>query len=100
MKIRDGFVSNSSSSSFVVNKDCFSRKDIRRLEALLSSDGSSISKSYDYAECIKQWFMKENIENIEFATIIDNFDLYQYICDNFDVEEEDIVHTEGRYYEG
>lgn len=66
MKIRKGFVSNSSSSSFVIPKKLFKKGQIAKISKFLS-------------EGAPEWLMEEYQGFIIFQTMLDNFDLESYL---------------------
>jgi len=67
MKNRDGFVSNSSSSSFVVNKHYVS--------------GYQMDKIRDHAEVAGNdaWDIDDNGDTIKLSTYMDNFSMREYL---------------------
>ena len=79
MIIRDGFVSNSSSSSFIIKKKHLSPHQIKKIKKHwrdrdqdsypYENDGSS----YD------AWDITENKKSIEGFTTMDNFDMANYL---------------------
>ena len=70
MKIRSGFVSNSSSSSFIVNKKFLSENDIKTI------------KEHDKAAGEDSWYISEDENFLMGDTIIDNFSMIQYLREN------------------
>ena len=79
MKIRKGFVSNSSSSSFIILTDNISAKQLKKI----------------YNHKIKTdpddwWSIIEKDDYIQLSTFMDNFDMYTYLI-NIGVSEEDIL---------
>ena len=81
MKTRQGFVSNSSSSSFVILK-----KDLTedQLEAILNHDevDQDILEKVYYKDELNQgdiWKIKEDMEKIEGWTVMDNFDMETFL---------------------
>lgn len=67
MKIRNGFVSNSSSSSFVVKKSYLSEYEI-----------NLIRNHEDVAGC-EAWTISETDDTISGSTWMDNFSMFQYM---------------------
>jgi NADPH-dependent ferric siderophore reductase len=97
MKIRNGFVSNSSSSSFIIDKKKLTEKQIKMIfnhKFQIIKDNKHTSEkyySYDY------WTIDDNCKYYDddrvYArayTIMDNFDLINYCIDVVGVDEEDI----------
>ena len=75
MKIRTGFVSNSSSSSFTIRKDCLTALQVAAIKqhALLSEHlglGSTDSN---------EWNISEDDAHIKGFAIMDNFDMSEYL---------------------
>ena len=75
MKTRIGFVSNSSSSSFVIRKEDLS---VIQYEAIKNHRSSSAFKS-KWLDQNDGWSITENDETIEGYTIMNNFDMYSYL---------------------
>ena len=93
MKIRNGFVSNSSSSSFILSKICLSEQQIQAVlnpqkyinEHFIkhqSSDDTFISKDtgrmYNFGYPEQRWVITEDENVIQGHTYIDNFDMMQF----------------------
>jgi len=82
MKIRSGFVSNSSSASFVINK-----ADITKAQ-LYAIRGHQLC-GLEYAES-DAWNLKEDENTISGETIIDNFDMIDYLVNDCHIDNNDI----------
>ena len=90
MKIRNGFVSNSSSSSFIIKKDKLTKKQIKQIlnyktEAyklgkypIVALNGN---KSGEYGFLDLFWTVKEDNDSISASTIIDNFSFDVFLAD-------------------
>lgn len=76
MKIRQGFVSNSSSSSFIVYKNSLS--DIQ-LNAIRNAERILQLLGLDLTNAINDWTVEENDDTIKGYTMIDNFDFIGYL---------------------
>lgn len=76
MKIRNGFVSNSSSSSFVVMKSNLTPSQIE-----VCKDFHEQCKSYypDRADDIDGWIVSEDDYSFRFYTVMDNFSATEFI---------------------
>jgi hypothetical protein len=77
MKIRSGFVSNSSSSSFIVKLKDLSALDLKHLLQFDSSDGICQNGYSDYWTIT--WNITDNEDVVRGYTNMDNGDLEKYI---------------------
>jgi hypothetical protein len=75
MKIRAGFVSNSSSSSFVISKDNLTGKQIKLIKAH-SIKGKEFGIPYGDSD---PWSIAEDDDYIKGSTWMDNFDMSEYL---------------------
>ena len=74
MKIRFGFVTNSSSSSFIIAKSCLTEKQIRAIRA----HGALGEKlGLKYTDC--PWKVSEDKDSVEGYTAMDNFDMARFL---------------------
>ena len=74
MKIRNGFVSNSSSSSFVVQKRMISHYQFCKIFDHIEE----AKKMGWYADENDRWDITESDDTIKLYTIIDNFDMEEF----------------------
>jgi hypothetical protein len=81
MKIRQGFVSNSSSSSFIIKKEYLSKLQI---DAIVNHRDLHPAAKHDY------WDIAIDDEEICGSTHIDNFDMRSYLTD-YVLVPEDII---------
>ena len=74
MKIRNGFVSNSSSSSFTI-----SRHVINNVQLYLIQNYEEIAKAVGMDYVDSPWVIDLGDEEISFYTDMDNFDMEEYL---------------------
>lgn len=92
MKIRLGFVSNSSSSSFILDKNSISdiyldiilnpSRYIKAVEKEYRKKNhieESIIEAFEYVEDYKMWEISEKEDTISFSTAMDNFRWKEYV---------------------
>lgn len=103
MKVRSSFVSNSSSSSFVVRRDKVTPEQIYRIrnwksEAISYNKIMSVSKTGDSVEklCIPEydyeiWSIEFEDDVISFKVDMDNFDMYFLLVHVIGISENDII---------
>ncbi len=77
MKIRQGFVSNSSSSSFIVSKNVLSNSQIRKIKNHIKYAKTNFQM--DNADSIERWGIEETEEEITMSTGMDNFDMHEFL---------------------
>ena len=68
MKIRNGFVSNSSSSSFVISTSDLTMRQYDQLE-----------KHYHHCDRGDSWIINYGKENVTGYTHMDNFDMHHFL---------------------
>jgi hypothetical protein len=90
MKIRNGFVSNSSSSSFIIFKEGLSYEQIKKIKnhssiaQTLCEQGTRLNYMYSYEDA---WSINETDLTIEGYTHMDNFSMGEYLRDFVKVDE-------------
>jgi len=83
MKTRNGFVSNSSSSSFIINKSDLTEQQIQMIKnhsniaEALCQQGTSIN--YMYMREYDEWFINETDLTVEGYVNMNNFDMYDFL---------------------
>jgi len=79
MKIRKGFVSNSSSSSFIIGLSDISAKQLKQIY----NHRLFVTNKNDW------WDIVETEDYIKVSTFMDNFDMHTYLI-NIGINDEDI----------
>jgi len=90
MKIRNGFVSNSSSSSFVISK-----KDLTTKQIYCINNHIEIAEYLGMKTWDSPWDISDDDENIKGYTYLDNFDMDEFL-EKIGVDKSKIDWTEGR----
>lgn len=75
MKIRQGFVSNSSSSSFIIQKQGLTKQQLCIIKNFKIKAKKS---SFDWKFDVDNWSQLDHEEYYEFYTMMDNFDLAEF----------------------
>jgi len=88
MKIRMGFVSNSSSSSFVVSKRVLSEEQITAIGNHIEYSSKNFPQ-ISWADENQYWNIDETDEQIRMYTGMDNFDMKEFLL-ALGVKEDDI----------
>ena len=85
MKVRNCFVSNSSSSSFVIKKEALS---LILIDAIINHAywGERFGIPHSHSD---QWSITETDDTIEGCTSLDNFDMETFL-EKIGIKEEDI----------
>jgi len=92
MKIRSGFVSNSSSSSFIISKKKLSEEQIQKIHDHLTWDGwTHLSQlSIDASgNAWDGWNIREDEESVFGSTGMDNFPMDAFL-ESIGVKDEDV----------
>ena len=83
MKLRKGFVSNSSSSSFVLSKELMSENQMDKIRnhIKVAQEMFEQNHAYDfgYVEDTEAWEIDELPETMRISTWMNNFDMYEFI---------------------
>ena len=105
MKIRNGFVSNSSSSSFIILLDKMTNEQkiiiYNHIDIAANIDKKLISEGkvpvYEYYD---EWILKEDDFSLWCYTAMDNFNLIGFICKEVKLPRKSIIlFGEGYWYE-
>lgn len=79
MKIRQGFVSNSSSSSFVIKKKYLTKEQIEKIKNHISEAGKEKYDDYDFI--FDAWDITETLKKIKGYTYMDNFNMEEFLSE-------------------
>ena len=92
MKIRTGFVSNSSCSGFLIDKKHVTLHQAELIRNHLEeSRKRTLEGTYDqHAHCGDEWDIWENDEGICGSTGMDNFDIHHYLVNVVGIDPEHI----------
>ena len=88
MKYRNGFVSNSSASSFVVFKKDL---NINQYHAIMNHIQYSLEHfpTIPWADKYSEWNIDDKDDRVEMWTLMDNFDMYEFLL-KLHIKEEEI----------
>lgn len=78
MKIRQGFVSNSSSSSFIISKKELSAEQIGKIENHIEYATENFP-NFKYTDATDSWAVEVTEEVVYVCTFMDNFDMYEFL---------------------
>jgi len=88
MKIRESFVANSSSSSFIIKKKYLSPYQIDRIFNYVEESKDMIGLDHDHND-FDRWVIDQDQDVIKGETFMDNFDM-RYFLDIIGVDERHI----------
>lgn len=90
MKTRSGFVSNSSSSSFIISRDNLNNLQIAMIKHHIAISKEIYSEGEIDNDPSDAWSVFDDGENIKLYTTMDNFDMWHFLV-RIGVKEEHIV---------
>lgn len=90
MKFRLGFVSNSSSASYIIPKKILSEEQISQIKNHIEYSKEHFPQ-IPWAEKGQEWDITETDEDIMVCTIMNNFDIYDFFI-AIGIKEEDITY--------
>lgn len=79
MKIRNGFVSNSSSASFVIRKSALSALQIDAIQNHIAVAKRLYSDDFPDANMAYEWDVADNGDGLRVSTTMDNFDMEKFL---------------------
>ena len=83
MKNRQGFVSNSSSSSFVISLSDITAKQLKMIE-----NYESMAEAFDLEVCEPLWFIDTDANVVKGHTWMDNFDMRHFLNKIVEIDED------------
>ena len=96
MKIKNDFVTNSSSASFVIPKSCLTKKQIYMIINHIEL-AAMVSESYKGHLYLQAWTIENKKHLIEGHTTMDNFDMAWFLNSIVQVDQE-CIHFGGSNY--
>jgi mRNA-degrading endonuclease YafQ of YafQ-DinJ toxin-antitoxin module len=83
MKIRNGFVSNSSSSSFIINRHKINEKQLEQIINHIEVSQELNKKNhyglFDYNDYNNSWSVDVKEDTILVSTFMDNFNMFNFL---------------------
>lgn len=89
MKKRTGFVSNSSSSSFVIGMSKLTANQVFKIERHIETANLDSYDEIEYKQCGDNWDIEVTEDFVRGSTWMDNFDMRAFLK-RIDVKDEDI----------
>jgi hypothetical protein len=99
MKIRSGFVSNSSSSSFVIDKYNLSQRQIDRITNHIEESKGMTARDEEWGWCNNEgdaWEITVDDEAVRGSTFMDSFDMQDFLR-QIGVDDDDIIWHDSRH---
>ena len=89
MKIRNGFVSNSSSSSFIIPKKYLSEVGLEKLyNHINEAEKHDVYYDFGSVNYLDEWLISENEDYIMGSTHMDNFDMHEFLVKYLNIPKE------------
>ena len=96
MKVRTGFVSNSSSSSFIIPRRLLSNEQVELIENHMSVLNRRVKdKSKRLYTESDEWNITVNDHHVRGYTMMDNFPMFSYLVDVVGVDPDSISSGDG-----